>query len=72
MPVQLKVQLVSVAEDGSERAEDLLVLTKQHERLEQLGLTLAEGKQLLREVAPRVAVFSVHRSPGTRRCVGWS
>ena len=32
MPVELKVQLVSVAEDGSERAEDLLVLTKQHER----------------------------------------
>ena len=54
MPVQLKVQLVSVAEDGSERAEDLLVLTKQHERLEQLGLTLAEGKQLLREVQRRV------------------
>src|SRR5207253_6086183 len=54
MPVQLKVQLVSVAEDGSESAEDLLVLTKQHERLEQLGLTLAEGKQLLREVQRRV------------------
>src|SRR5436309_531070 len=54
MPVQLKVQFVSVAEDGSERAEDLLVLTKQHERLEQLGLTLAEGKQLLREVQQRV------------------
>jgi len=28
MPVQLKVQLVSVAEDGSERAEDLVVLTQ--------------------------------------------
>ena len=54
MPAQLKVQLVSVAEDGSESAEDLLVLTKQHERLEQLGLTLAEGKQLLREVQRRV------------------
>jgi hypothetical protein len=54
MPVQLKVQLVSVAEDGSESTEDLLVLTKQHERLEQLGLTLAEGKQLLREVQRRV------------------
>jgi hypothetical protein len=32
MPVQLKVQLVSVAEDGAESAEDMLVLTKQHER----------------------------------------
>jgi hypothetical protein len=54
MPVRLKVQLVSVAEDGSESTEELLVLTKQQERLEQLGLTLAEGKQLLREAQQRV------------------
>ena len=54
MPVRLGVQLVSVAEDGSESAEDLLVLTKAHERLEQLGLSLAEGKQLLGEVQRRV------------------
>jgi hypothetical protein len=54
MPVQLKVQLVSVAEDGSESAEDLVVLTKKHEQLAQLGLTLAEGKQLLRELQRRV------------------
>ena len=54
MAVQLKVQLVSVAEDGSESTEDLLVLTKEHERLEQLGLTLAGRKQLLREVQRRV------------------
>jgi hypothetical protein len=54
MPVRLRVQLVSVAEDGSESAEDLLVLTKAHERLEQLGLSLAEGKQLLGEVQRRV------------------
>jgi hypothetical protein len=54
MPVQLKVQIVSVAEDGSESTEELLILTKQHERLEQLGLTLTEGKLLLREVQRRV------------------
>ena len=54
MPVQLKIRLVSIADAGSESAEDLLVLTKQHQRLEQLGLTLAEGKQLLREVQGRV------------------
>ena len=54
MPIQLKMQLVSVAEDGSERTEDLVVLTNEHERLDQLGLTLAEGKQLVREVQPRV------------------
>src|ERR687888_2245540 len=54
MPVQLKIQLVSVAEDGSESTEDLVVLNKEHERLDQLGLTLAEGKQLVREVQRRV------------------
>jgi hypothetical protein len=54
MSVQYKVQLVVVAADGSESTEDLIVLNKQHERLEQLGLTLAEGKQLLREVQQRV------------------
>ena len=43
MPVRLRVQLVSVAEDGSESAEDVLVLTKAHERLEQLGLTSPWG-----------------------------
>src|SRR5438128_1693267 len=53
MPVQLKIQLVSVAEDGSESTQELVVLTKEHERLEHLGLTLAEGKQLLREVQRR-------------------
>ena len=45
---------MSVAEDGSESTQDLLVLTKEHERLEHLGLTLAEGKQLLHEVQRRV------------------
>jgi hypothetical protein len=34
MPVQLKIQLVSVAEDGSETAEDLVVLNKEYERLD--------------------------------------
>jgi hypothetical protein len=54
MAVQLKIQLVSVADDGSEISEDLVVLNKDHERLDQLGLTLAEGKQLLREAQQRI------------------
>jgi hypothetical protein len=54
MSLQFKLQLVIVAEDGSASTEDLVVLDKEHERLEQLGLTLAEGKQLLREVQRRV------------------
>ena len=54
MPLRFKLQLVAVADDGSETSEDIVVLDKEHERLEQLGLTLAEGKELLREVQRRV------------------
>ena len=50
MSVRFKIQFVVVAEDGAETSEELVVLDKEHERLEHLGLTLAEGKQLLREV----------------------
>ena len=54
MPLRFKLQLVAVADDGSETSEDIVVLDKEHARLEQLGLTLAEGKELLREVQRRV------------------
>ena len=54
MPLRFKLQLVVVADDGVTATEDLIFLDKEHERLEQLGLTLAEGKQLLREVQRRV------------------
>ena len=51
MPVQVNAQLVSVAEDGSECTEELLVLAKQHERLEQLGLSLTNRPELDQEEA---------------------
>ncbi len=54
MSLRFKLQLVAVADDGSETTEDVVILDKDHEGLEQLGLTLAEGKQLLREVQRRV------------------
>jgi hypothetical protein len=54
MPLRFKLQFVVVADHGSETTEDVVVLDKDHERLDQLGLTLAEGKQLLREVQRRV------------------
>jgi hypothetical protein len=54
MSLQFKLQVVVVAEDGAETTAELIVLDKQHEHLDQLGLPLAEGKQLLREVQRRV------------------
>jgi len=54
MSVQFRVQLLVVAEDGSESTEDVVVLNKEHEQLEQLGLTLTEGKRLLSELRRRL------------------
>jgi hypothetical protein len=46
--MRCKVQLVVCAEDGQEdTVQELAVFDKQCQRLEHLGLTLAEAKQLL-------------------------
>jgi hypothetical protein len=51
MALHFKVQLVAVADDDQQVSlEDLIVLDKEHERPEQLGLTLAEAKTLLLDV----------------------
>ena len=54
MALRFKVQLVMIAEDGEETAHELVVLDKEHERIEQLGLSLAEAKLLLRELQQQV------------------
>ena len=54
MALRFKVQLVMIAEDGEETAHELIVLDKEHERIEQLGLSLAEAKLLLRELQQQV------------------
>jgi hypothetical protein len=55
MALRFKLQLVVVADDDQQvSVDDLVVLTKEHERLEQLGLTLAEAKALLLEVQRQV------------------
>jgi hypothetical protein len=43
-----KIQLVMCTDDGREETvTDVLTLTKDSQRIEHLGLTLAEAKQLL-------------------------
>ena len=54
MALRFNVQLVMIAEDGEETAHELIVLDKEHERIEQLGLSLAEAKLLLRELQQQV------------------
>ena len=54
MALRFKLQLVVVADDDEQvSVDELVLLTKEHERVEQLGLSLAEAKTLLLEVQRR-------------------
>jgi hypothetical protein len=49
--MRLKVQLVISADDGrTDTTHEVTVLEKDCQRIEQLGLTLAEAKQLLTQL----------------------
>jgi hypothetical protein len=53
--MRVKLQLVICDDDGQEEtATDVVTLKKDHRRLEHLGLTLAEAKQLLKTLQHRV------------------
>jgi hypothetical protein len=57
LPMRVKLQLVICDDDGQEETvTDVVTLQKDSRRLEHLGLTLAEAKQLLKTV-----VFSMWR-----------
>ena len=46
--MRVKLQLVMCSDEGQEETvTDVITLDKNHQRIEQLGLTLAEAKQLL-------------------------
>src|ERR687884_1763256 len=69
MALRFKLQLVVVTHDGEQvSVDELVVLDKDHERPEQLGLTLAEAKALLLELqrqvlSRQVAAFLASRTP---------
>jgi hypothetical protein len=53
--MQCKLQLVICTDDGCEETvTDLVTLTKNCKRIEHLGLTLAEAKQLLNTIQQRL------------------
>jgi hypothetical protein len=53
--MRVKLQLVICSDDGREETvTDLVTLKKNHQRIEHLGLTLAEAKQLLTTIQQRV------------------
>src|SRR5712691_7176121 len=54
-PMRVKLQLVICSDDGHEETvTDVVTLKKDHQRIEHLGLTLAEAKQLLKTIQHRV------------------
>jgi hypothetical protein len=67
--LQFKLQLVVVTEDDEQvSVDELVVLNKDYERLEHVGLSLAEAKALLLEVqrqvvGRRIAAFLAWRTP---------
>src|SRR5918912_2895048 len=80
MALQFRLQLVVIADDEQVSVDELVVLHKDHERLEQLGLTLAEVKALLAELqrlvltrqiaaflASRTACAELWSTPGRQR-----
>jgi hypothetical protein len=58
MTVRFKLQLVVMADD-EEVCEEIVMLDKQHERLEHLGLSLAEAKALLVELQHQILTRQV-------------
>jgi hypothetical protein len=65
--MRLKVQLVICADDdGSDTIHDVAVLEKDCQRIEQLGLTLAEAKQLLTQLQQHVVAYQAAAFVTTR------
>src|SRR5437867_10279646 len=55
MPLRFKLQLVAVADDDEQVSiDDVAVLNKDCERLEHLGLSLAEAKTLLLQLQHQI------------------
>ena len=55
LPMRVKLQRVICEDDGQEETvTDVVTLKKDHRRMEHLGLTLAEAKQLLNTIQHRV------------------
>ena len=69
MALHFKLQLVVVADSHEQvSVDELIVLTKDHEQLEHMGLNLAEAKALLLEVqrhvvSRQIAAFLAWRTP---------
>ena len=58
--MRVKLQLVICTEDGQEETvTDIITLQKDAQRIEHLGLTLKEAKQLLTTIQKRLLQYQV-------------
>ena len=62
--MKIEIRLRIDAGDGGPCDEELVVLDKPHDQLEQVGLSLAEAKELLGRVQERVVGAQVLGVPG--------
>jgi hypothetical protein len=64
-PMKFTVQLVAYSEDGQEETpQEVVVLEKEYQQGEQLGLTLTEAKQLLKRLQHHVVERADHSLSG--------
>ena len=62
--MRVKLQLVLCSADGREETvTDLVTLQKDSHRLEHLGLTLAEAKQILKRIQNTLVIRKYHVTP---------
>jgi DNA-directed RNA polymerase subunit RPC12/RpoP len=66
MPLRFKLQLVVMSDDNEVCVDDVVVLDKQHARLEHLGLSLGEAKTLLLELQRHVVTRQIAALLATR------
>ena len=48
--MEFKIRLVAVNEDGSEKTAEEIILNKDYQKVEHLGLTLEESKEILKNI----------------------
>src|SRR5215831_9440054 len=66
MSLRFKLQLVVMADDNQVCIDDVVVLDKQHEQLEHIGLSLDEAKALLLELQRQVVTRQIAAFLATR------
>jgi hypothetical protein len=64
---KFRLQLVIVTDSGQEQVQEVVQLEREEVRMETLGLTLAEGKLILKKIQEAVVQEQVHDALVRRR-----